>query len=121
MFFKIDLPSYHQLKIKPVDTFKKSFRTRYSYYEFLVMSFGLTNALVAFMDLMNRVYKPFLDKFVIVFINDILVYFKISEDYKEHLKIVLQTLREHRLYAKFSKCKFWLDQVAFCLPKLYCV
>ena len=77
------------------------------------MSFGLTNASAAFMDLMNRVFRPFLDWFVIVFIDDILVYSKSEEEHAKHLRFVLQTLRDHRLYAKFSKCEFWLDQVAF--------
>ena len=113
-FSKIDLWSgYHQLRIRHEDVPKTAFRTRYGYYEFLVMSFGLTNAPTAFMDLMNRVFKPFLDHFVIVFIDDILVYSRSEEEHVEHLRIVLQTLREHQLYAKFSKCEFWLDSVAF--------
>ena len=113
-FSKIDLRSgYHQLRIRHEDVSKTSFRTRYGHYEFLVMSFGLTNAPAAFMDLMNRVFKPFLDRFVIVFIDDILVYSRSEEEHVEHLRIVLQTLREHQLYAKFSKCEFWLDSVAF--------
>ena len=77
------------------------------------MSFGLTNTLAAFMDLMNRVFRPFLDQFVIVFIDDILVYSRSEEEYAMHLRLVLQTLREHQLYAKFFKCEFWLNQVAF--------
>ena len=113
-FLKIDLRSgYHQLKIKEEDIPKTAFRTRYGHYEFLVMSFGLTNAPAAFMDLMNRVFKPFLDRFVIVFIDDILVYSKSATEHEYHLRIVLQTLRDHKLYAKFSKCEFWLDQVTF--------
>ncbi|XP_057416627.1 uncharacterized protein LOC130711144 [Lotus japonicus] len=113
-FSKIDLRSgYHQLKIKKEDVPKTAFRTRYGHYEFLVMSFGLTNAPAAFMDLMNRVFKPFLDHFVIVFIDDILVYSKGKEEHEEHLRLVLQTLREKQLFAKFSKCEFWLDTVAF--------
>ena len=113
-FSKIDLRlGYHQLRIRHEDVPKTAFRTRYGHYEFLVMSFGLTNAPTAFMDLMNRVFKPFLDRFVIVFIDDILVYSRSEEEHVEHLRIVLQTLREHQLYAKFSKCEFWLDSVAF--------
>ncbi|WRX08486.1 Reverse transcriptase domain - like 6 [Theobroma cacao] len=113
-FSKIDLRSgYHQLRIRNEDIPKTAFRTRYGHYEFLVMSFGLTNAPAAFMDLMNRVFKPYLDKFVVVFIDDILIYSKSREEHEQHLKIVLQILREHRLYAKFSKCEFWLESVAF--------
>ena len=114
VFSEIDLRSvYHQLKVRREDVPKTAFRTRYGHYEFLVMPFGLTNAPAAFMDLMNRVFGPYLDKFVIVFIDDILVYSSSKEEHAEHLGIVLQTLREHQLYVKFSKCQFWLDQVAF--------
>ena len=91
---------------------KIAFQTRYGHYEFLVM-FGLTNALVAFMKLINRVFRPFLDQFVILFIDDILVYSKNKAEHAMHLRLVLQTLREHQLYAKFLKCKFWLEEVAF--------
>ncbi|KAD5960858.1 hypothetical protein E3N88_12330 [Mikania micrantha] len=113
-FSKIDLRSgYHQLKIREEDVSKSAFRTRYGHYEFLVMPFGLTNAPAVFMDLMNRVFHEFLDKFVIVFIDDILVYSKSKEDHEEHLRKVLETLRQKKLYAKFSKCEFWLNQVAF--------
>ena len=113
-FSKIDLRSgYHQLRIRSGDVPKTTFRTRYGHYEFLVMSFGLTNAPAAFMDLMNRVFRPFLDQFVIVFIDDILVYSKSEAEHAKHLRFVLQTLRDHRLYAKFSKYEFWLEQVAF--------
>ncbi|GJX96327.1 putative reverse transcriptase domain-containing protein [Tanacetum coccineum] len=90
-----------------------TFRTRYGHFEFQVMPFGLTNALAVFMDLMNRVCKPYLDKFVIVFIDDILVYSKDEEEHGKHLKIVLELLKKERLYAKFSKCDFWLDSVQF--------
>ena len=92
---------------------KTAFRTRYGHYEFLMMSFGLTNAPIVFMDLMNRVFQSYLDRFVIVFIYDILVYSSSPEEHSEHRRIVLQTLRERKLYAKLSKCKFWLDRVAF--------
>ncbi|KAL4295736.1 hypothetical protein GQ457_12G011360 [Hibiscus cannabinus] len=114
VFSKIDLRSgYYQMKVKDVDVPKIAFRTRYGHFEFLVMPFGLTNAPVAFMDLMNRVFKPYLDKFVVVFIDDILIYSRNKDDHAEHLRIVLQTLRECQLYAKFSKCEFWLSEVAF--------
>ena len=113
-FSKIDLRSgYHQLKIKPEDIAKIAFRTRYGHYEFLVMAFGLTNALAAFMDLMNRVFKKYLDKFVIEFIDDILIYSKTEEEQATHLRIALETLRKEKLYAKFSKCEFWLKEVQF--------
>ncbi|XP_077222075.1 uncharacterized protein LOC143855912 [Tasmannia lanceolata] len=103
-FSKIDLRSgYHQLKVKKEDVPKTAFRTRYGHYEFIVMPFGLTNAPAVFMDLMNRVFHDYLDKFVVVFIDDILVYSKSREEHEEHLKIVLQTLRQKKLYAKFSK------------------
>ncbi|KAA3483679.1 reverse transcriptase [Gossypium australe] len=114
VFSKIDLRSgYHQLKVKEVDIHKTAFRTRYGHFEFVVMPFGLTNAPVAFMDMMNRVVQPYLDRFVVVFIDDILVYSKSEEEHDEHLRIVLQVLREKKLYAKFSKCEFWLREVAF--------
>ena len=114
VFSKIDLRSgYHQLKIRSEDDPKTTFRTRYGNYEFLVMPFGLTNALDTFMDLMNRIFQPYLDQFVIVFIDDILTYSGSKEDHEEHLRFVLQILREHQLHAKLSKCQFWLDSVAF--------
>ena len=114
MFSKIDLRSgYHQLKIKETDILKTVFSTCYGHYEFLVMPFGLTNIPAAFMDLMNRVFHPYLDQFVIVFIDDILVYSKNMDEHALHLRIVLQTLRDRQLYAKFSKCKFWLNEVVF--------
>ena len=92
---------------------KTAFRTRYGHNEFLMMPFGLMNAPAAFMDLMNRVFKPYLDRFIIVFIDDILVYSKSSLEHEEHLRIVLSTLRDKQLYAKFSKCEFWLDRIIF--------
>nr|GFC69887.1 putative reverse transcriptase domain-containing protein [Tanacetum cinerariifolium] len=95
------------------DISKTAFRTRYGHYEFLVMPFGLTNAPAVFMDLMNRIFHEYLDKFVIVFIDDILVYSKSEEEHEQHLRIVLEILRQKKLYAKFSKCEFWLQQVAF--------
>ena len=114
IFSKIDLRSgYHQLKIRAEDIPKTAFRTRYGHYEFLVMSFGLTNAPAAFMNLMNGIFKPYLDSFVIVFIDDILVYSRSKKDHEKHLRIVLVLLKEKKLYAKFSKCEFWLSSVAF--------
>ncbi|XP_070013295.1 uncharacterized protein [Nicotiana sylvestris] len=114
VFSKIDLRSgYHQLKIQDSDVPKTTFRTRYSHYEFLVMSFGLTNAPAVFMDLMNRVFRPYIDSFVIVFSDGILIYSRRLGKHEQHLRVVLQTLREQKLYAKFSKCEFWLGSVAF--------
>jgi hypothetical protein len=114
VFSKIDLRSgYHQIKIRPQDVPKIAFYTRYGLYEYLVMSFGLTNAPAYFMYLMNSVFMPELDKFVIVFIDDILIYSENEEDHAEHLRIVLTRLRKHQLYAKFSKCEFWLKTVPF--------
>nr|XP_016499250.1 PREDICTED: RNA-directed DNA polymerase homolog [Nicotiana tabacum] len=113
-FSRIDLHSgYHQLRIKDEDISKTTFRTRCGHYKFLVMLFGLTNAPAAFMDLMNMVFKSFLDRFVIVFIDDILIYSSSYGEHEDHLRTVLQTLREYQLYAKFLKCEFWLDSVAF--------
>ena len=114
VYSKIDLRSgYHQLRVQESDVPKTVFRTRYGHYEFLVMPFGLTNAPTAFMDLMNLVFQPYLDRFVIVFIDDILAYSCSPEEHSEHLRLVLQTLRERQLYAKLSKCPFWLDKVTF--------
>ncbi|KAI3739234.1 hypothetical protein L2E82_29633 [Cichorium intybus] len=113
-FSKIDLRSgYHQVRVKDEDVCKTAFRTRYGHYEFLVMPFGLTNAPAVFMDLMNRVCKPFLDRFVIVFIDDILVYSKSEAEHEVHLREVLRTLKNEQLYAKLSKCDFWLREVQF--------
>ncbi|WMV29429.1 hypothetical protein MTR67_022814 [Solanum verrucosum] len=114
VFSKIDLWSgYHPLKIRPEGVPKMAFRTRYGHYEFLVMSFGLTNAPAAFMSLMNWVFEPFMDSFVIVFIDDILVYSKIKEEHVDRLRIVLGVLGKQKLYANISKCEFWLDSIAF--------
>ena len=107
VFSKIDLRSgYYQLRVKEVNVPKIAFRTRYGHYEFLVMPCGLTNASTAFMDLMNRVFHPYLDRFVVVFIDDILVYSKDAREHEQHLKIVMQILREKLLFAKLSKCDF---------------
>ena len=114
VFSKIDLQSgYYQLRVKDVDVPKTAFRTRYGHYEFLILPFGLTNASAAFIDLMNRMFQPYLDQFVMVFIDDILVYSRDEQEHEQHLKIVLQTLREKKLYAKLSKCDFWLKEVSF--------
>jgi hypothetical protein len=114
VFSKIDLHSgYHQIKIRPSDIPKIAFSTRYGLYEYLVMSFGLTNTPVYFMYLMNSAFMQELNKFVVFFIDVILIYSKNPEDHAIHLCIVLQRLRDHHLYAKFSKCEFWLDTVKF--------
>ncbi|XP_015159833.1 uncharacterized protein [Solanum tuberosum] len=110
----LDLRSgYHQLKMQATDVPKTAFRTRYEHYKFIVMSFGLTNAPAAFMSRMNRIIKPYMDLFVIVFIDDILIYSRAWKEHEKHLRIVLGLLREKRLYAKFSKCEFWLDSMSF--------
>ncbi|GJV47291.1 putative reverse transcriptase domain-containing protein [Tanacetum coccineum] len=114
IYSKIDLRSgYHQLRVREQDIPKMAFRTRYGHYEFQVMPFGLTNAPAVFMDLMNRVCKPYLDKFVIVFIDDILIYSKDKKEHEEHLKAILELLKKEKLYAKFSKCEFWIPKVQF--------
>jgi hypothetical protein len=114
VFSKIDLRSgYHQIKIRPSNIPKTTFSTRYGLYEFTVMSFGLTNASAYFMNLMNKVFMEYLDRFVIVFIDDILIYSKSDSDHEEHLSLVLQKLRDSQLYAKCSKCEFWIDEVPF--------
>ncbi|GKA28006.1 putative reverse transcriptase domain-containing protein [Tanacetum coccineum] len=113
-FSKIDLRSgYHQQRVHEDDIPKTAFTTRYGHFEFTVMPFGLTNPLAVFMDLMNRVCRPYLDKFVIVFIDDILIYSKTQEEHVEHLRLVLELLKKEKMYAKFSKCEFWLREVQF--------
>jgi hypothetical protein len=114
VFSKIDLRSgYHQLKIRATDIPKTAFITQYGLYEYTVMSFGLTNAPAYFMYLMNKVFMEYLDKFVVAFIDDILIFSKNEEEHDEHLHLVLQKLRENKLYAKLSKCEFWLKEVSF--------
>jgi hypothetical protein len=114
VFSKIDLCfGYHQIKIRAEDIPKTAFTTRYGLFEYLVMSFGLTNALTHFMYLMNSIFRLELDKFVVLFIDDILIYSRSMEEYEEHLRIVLQCLQEHQLYAKFIKCEFWIKEVPF--------
>jgi hypothetical protein len=114
VFSKVDLRSgYHQIKICPEDVPKTAFSTRYGLYEYLVMSFGLTNAPAHFMYLMNSVFMPELDKFVVVFFDNILIYSKSEEEHAQHLRVILQRLRDHQLYAKFRKCAFWLREVPF--------
>ncbi|GJW63475.1 putative nucleotidyltransferase, ribonuclease H [Tanacetum coccineum] len=113
-FSKIDLRSgYHQLRVHEDDIPKTAFRTRCGHFEFTVMPFGLTNAPAVFMDLINRVCRPYLDKFVIAFIDDILIYSKTQEEHVDHLRLVLELLRKEKLYAKFSKCEFWLRELQF--------
>nr|GFB78680.1 putative reverse transcriptase domain-containing protein [Tanacetum cinerariifolium] len=114
IYSKIHLRSgYHQLRVREQDILKTAFQTRYGHYEFQVMPFGLTNAPAVFMDLMNRVCKPHLDKFIIVFIDDILIYSKDEKEHEEYLKAILELLKEEKLYAKFSKCEFWIPKVQF--------
>jgi hypothetical protein len=114
VFFKVDLRlGYHQIKIHLEDVPKTAFSTRYELYEYLVMLFGLTNAPMHFMYLMKSVFMPELEKFVVVFIDDILVYSKNEEEYVWHLRVILQRLQDHQLYAKFSKCAFWVKKVPF--------
>jgi hypothetical protein len=114
VFSKIDLRSgYHHLKIRATDIPKTAFITRYGLYEYTMMPFGLTNAPAYFMYLMNKVFMEYLDKFVMVFIDDILIFSKNEEQHDEHLRLVLQKLRENQLYAKLNKCEFWLKEVSF--------
>ncbi|GJY17807.1 putative reverse transcriptase domain-containing protein [Tanacetum coccineum] len=113
-FSKIDLRSgYYQLRVRVEDIPKTSFRMRYRHFEFKFMPFGLTNAPAVVMDLMNCVCKPYLDKFVIVFIDEILIYSKSKEEHEVHLKLILELLEKEKLFGKFSKCKFWLQEVRF--------
>nr|GEY47671.1 putative reverse transcriptase domain-containing protein [Tanacetum cinerariifolium] len=117
VYSKINLRSgYHQLRVWDEDIPKTPFRTRYGHYEFQVMPFGLTNALAVFMDLMNRVCKPYLDKFIIVFIDDILIYSGNKEEHVNHLRIILELIKKEKLYAKFSKCDYWIRTVQFLGP-----
>ncbi|GJZ48041.1 putative reverse transcriptase domain-containing protein [Tanacetum coccineum] len=114
VYSKIDLRSgYHQLRVKDEDIPKTTFITRYGHYKFQVMPFGLTNAPAVFIDLMNRVCKPYLDKFVIVFIDDILIYSRNKEEHEDHLRIILELHKKEKLYAKLSKCDFWISIVQF--------
>jgi hypothetical protein len=114
VFSKINLRSgYHQIKIRAKDIPKTAFTTRYGLFEYLIMSFGLTNAPTHFMHLMNSIFMLELDNFVVVFIDDILIYSRSMEEHEEHLQIVLQQLREHQLYSKFSKCEFLIKEVPF--------
>src|SRR3954462_4617787 len=113
-FSKLDLRlGYHQIRVRDVDIPKTAFITRYGSYEYTVMSFGLTNAPATFLRLMNSIFMEYLEKFVVVYLNDSLIYSKNDEEHAEHLRLVLMKLREHRLYAKFSKCEFWLPEVTY--------
>jgi len=114
VFSKIDLRSrYQQILVKAEDVQKMTFRSRYGHYEYVVMPFGVTNAPTVFMNYMNMIFRPLLDKFVVVFIDDILIYSKTQEEHAEHLRLMLGILREKQLYVKLSKCKFWMDDVQF--------
>ena len=114
VYSKIDLHTdYHQLRVKEADIPKTAFRTWYGHFEFMVMPFGLTNVPAALMDLMHRVFQPYLDQFVVVFMDNILIYSPSKEEREDHSRVVLQLLRDHQLYAKFNKCEFWLIEVRF--------
>lgn len=114
MFSKIDLTSgYHQILVINEDVPKTTFIPRYDHYEYVVMPFGMTNAPTVFMDYINMIFWSYLDKFVVVFIDDIFIYYKISKEPQDHLRVVLEVLREKSLYAKLSKCEFWMDIVWF--------
>ena len=107
VYSKIDLcTGYHQLRVRETNIPMTAFKMRYGLFEFTVMLFGLTNAPIAFVDLMHRVFQPYLDQFVIVFVDDILIYSQLEREHEDHLRIVLQLLRDHQLYVKFSKCEF---------------
>jgi hypothetical protein len=114
VFSKVDLNSgYHQVKVKEENIPKTAFRTCYRHYEFLVMSFGLTNVPAVFMDMMNRVFHDYLDQFTVVFIDDILIYSRTSKEHEEHLQKAFEKLWRETLYAKLKKCEFWLNNVSF--------
>src|SRR4051812_37302591 len=114
VFSKMDLRlGYHQIRIREEDIPKMAFTTRYGLYEYTVMSFGLTNAPATFSRLMNSIFMEYLDKFVVVYLDDIIIYSKNEGEHAEHLRLVLMKVREHRLYAKFSKCEFWLPEVTY--------
>ena len=114
VYSKIELRmGYHQLRVREADLPKTAFRMRYGHFEFMVMPFRLTNAPARFMDLMHRVFQPYLDWFVVVFLDDILIYSQFEEEHEDHLMVILHLLRDHQLYAKFSKCEFWLIEVRF--------
>ena len=117
VYSKIGLHTgYHHLRVRDTDIPKTAFRTRYGHYEFMVMPFGLKNVPTAFMDLMHRIFQPYLDQFVIVFVDDILISSQSEWEHEYHLRIVLRLLRDHQLYAKFSKCEIWLTEVRFGIP-----
>ena len=114
VYSKIDLRTgYNQLRVREADIPKTMFRTRYGYFEFTVIPFGLTNAPATFMDLMHRVFQPYLDWFVVVFVDDILIHSQSEEEHEGHLRVVLHLLTDHQLYAKFNKCEFWIIEVRF--------
>ena len=114
VYSKIDiLTGYHQLRVREAGIPKTAFRMRYGHFDFTVMPFGLTNSPTAFMDLMHKVFQPYLDKFVVIYVDEILIYSQSKEEHEENLRIVLQALKEHQLYAKYSKCEFWLTEVRF--------
>ena len=114
VYSKIDLrTSYHQLRVRETDIPKTTFRMWYGHFGFIMMPFRLTNAPATFMDLMHRVFQPYLDQFIVVFVDDILIYSQSEEEHEDHLRIVLHALRDHQLYAKFNKFEFWLTEVRF--------